>query len=212
MLAVSKLHSSANAWCALVCILLLSGASNITYAQTATKITMEKSIKLSIEINAPIEKVWSSWLTPEGTSKFFAPGCLIDPKPLGQYDIYFMPDAPAGQRGAEGNYIMAMQDKRMLSFTWDAPPQFPEIRKHRTLVVLRFNKLSENKTQISLHQTGWGEGKEWDEVYNYFIEAWGSVVLPFLKYSLEVKPVDWSDFPKNLPQGLKPALNLNAGK
>ena len=69
-------------------------------------------------------------------------------------------------------------------------------------------QLADNKTQVILAQTGWGTGKEWDDVYNYFISAWGSTVLPFLKYSLEVAPVNWTDFPKKLPKDLKPAAQF----
>ncbi len=57
----------------------------------------------------------------------------------------------------------------------------PEIRKHKTLVTLKFYSLGDNRTKVTLSHTGWGEGEEWDEVYNYFVSAWGDVVLPNLK-------------------------------
>lgn len=176
-------------------------------AQTSAP-AAERAIKLSIEINASVADVWSRWTTPEGIAKFFAPACEVDAVPLGRYNIYFAPNAPVGQKGAEGNHIMAIQDKKMLSFTWDAPPSFPEIRKQRTLVILRFTSLAEKKTLVTLTQTGWGEGQDWDTVYGYFGKAWGEIVLPFLKYSLENGPVDMSDFPRSAPKGLTPAVVL----
>ena len=93
----------------------------------------------------------------------------------------------------------------MLSFTWDAPPQWPEIRKQRTVVSVRLYKITDTETLVTLSQTGWGVGPEWDVVYDYFGKAWGGFVLPNLKYSLEVGAINWKDFPKNTPQGLKPA-------
>lgn len=166
----------------------------------------ERAINLSIEINAPVEKVWSQWTTSEGISKFFAPASRIEAKPMGHFDIYFFPNAPEGSRGAEGNFVLALDEGKMLSFTWDAPPQFPEIRKQRTFVAVRLEKLDDVRTRVSLVHTGWGSGAKWDAVYTYFGDAWGQVVLPFLKYSLEKGPVDWTDFPKKLPTGLKPAI------
>ncbi len=185
-----------------VCI----GAVLSSHAQKELRaVNQERSIDLTIEVNAPVEKVWDQWATKEGISKFFAPSSRIELKPLGHFDIYFFPSAPEGQRGAEENLILGVQEKQMLSFTWDAPAKWPEIRKQRTFVTVRFHALGENTTKVTLTHTGWGSGGDWDVVRAYFQTAWGETVLPFLKYSLEVRPVDWTDFPKNLPTGLKPA-------
>ncbi len=170
--------------------------------------TKERVLALAIEINAPVDSVWSRWTTESGRAKFFAPSSKMELATLGYLEILFMPQAPVGERGAENNRVLAVQEKQLLSFTWDAPPSFPEIRKQRTVVILRFQAMDANKTRLVFHQTGWGTGKDWDQVYEYFARAWAVVVLPQLKYSLEVKPVNWSDFPKNLPQGLPPATVL----
>ncbi|HUE83033.1 MAG TPA: SRPBCC domain-containing protein [Pyrinomonadaceae bacterium] len=159
---------------------------------------VDRTIKLEIVVDASVEKVWRAWTTQEGIRSFFAPDCDIDLRVLGKYDILFAPTAPPGLRGAEGNLILAIQEGKMLSFTWDAPPAIPDIRKQRTSVVIRFAQLEPNKTKVSLTQSGWGEGAEWNKAYYYFIQAWGDVVLPFLKYSLEVGPIDWKNPPRQL--------------
>jgi uncharacterized protein YndB with AHSA1/START domain len=165
----------------------------------------EKILNLFIRINAPVDSVWQRVSTEKGIKKFFAPVCRFEPKVLSPFEIHFAPNAPEGQRGAENNRILAIQEKQMISFTWDAPPQWPEIRKQRTVVALRLFKINDKETIVTLSQTGWGLGAEWNAVFDYFSQAWAGFVLPNLKYSLEVKPVDWTDFPKNAPQGLKPA-------
>jgi uncharacterized protein YndB with AHSA1/START domain len=170
--------------------------------------TKEKILGLYIKINAPLDSVWSRWTTEKGIKKFFAPACRLEAKPLGHLDIFFAPDALPGQRGAEDNVVLAIQDKKMISFTWDCPPQWPEIRKQRTIVAVRFYSTSTTETLVTLTQTGWGLGAEWDTVYTYFGNAWAGFVLPNLKYSLEVKAVDWTNFPQNAPKGLKPAEKL----
>lgn len=178
-------------------------AQSLTAAEQA--LIKEKVLGLYIRINAPIDSVWSRWSTEKGLRKFFAPACKFEPKVLSLFEVHFAPGAPEGQRGAENNRILAIQDKQMISFTWDAPPQWPEIRKHRTVVAVRFYKTKDSETLVTLTHTGWGLGPEWNAAYDYFSNAWAGFVLPNLKYSLEVKPVDWTDFPKNAPQGLKPA-------
>jgi uncharacterized protein YndB with AHSA1/START domain len=189
----------------LVMVLILFNPSAKVFAQSGSQPPKERSVALGITINASLDSVWSRLSSEKGFRKFFAPACRFEPKPLGLLDIYFAPTAPAGQRGAENNRVLAIQEKSLLSFTWDAPPQWPKIREQRTVVIIRLHKVEESKTLVTLTQTGWGSGAEWDEVFSYFGKAWGGFVLPNLKYSLEVKPVDWSDFPKNAPQGLKPA-------
>ena len=164
----------------------------------------DRTIKLEIIIQAPAEKVWWAWTTRDGIKSFFAPDCDIDLRVLGKYEILFAPSAPPGRRGAEGNLILAIQEGKMLSFTWDAPPKFPEIRKQRTSVVIRLVPLNQNTTRLEFRQTGWGEGEDWTKVHDYFVSAWGDVVLPHLKHSLEVGPIDW----KNPPQVLKKATRI----
>lgn len=47
----------------------------------------------AFEVNAPIEKAWDAWTTPEGIKTFFAPDCKVDLRVDGAYEIYFFPEA-----------------------------------------------------------------------------------------------------------------------
>lgn len=172
-------------------------------SQTSVAGDIDKTIKLDIVIKAPAEKVWWAWTTREGIKSFFAPDCDIDLRVLGKYEIWFAPAAPAGRRGAEGNLVLAIQEGKMLSFTWDAPPNFPEIRKQRTSVLIRLVRLDQNTTKVEFRQTGWGEGEDWTKARDYFVAAWGEVVLPNLKRSLEVGPIDWKNTPQVLKKGTR---------
>lgn len=192
----------------IVVIIVLFSAFSV-FCQEAPKPGKERMLAMSIEINAPLDSVWSRFATDSGRKKFFAPSSKMELATLGYVEILFNPTAPEGQRGAENNRLLAFTEKQMISFTWDAPSNFPAIRKQRTVVVFRFYKLDSNKTLVTFHQMGWGTGTEWDTVYQYFNKAWSGFVLPNLKYSLEVGQVDWSDFPNKLPKDLKPATILS---
>jgi hypothetical protein len=67
----------------------------------------------------------------------------------------------------------------------------PSVRNERTHVSLRFIDISDNKTKVILTHKGWGEA------YNYFIKAWGTIVLPRLKYRFENSPINWKNLKKN---------------
>jgi uncharacterized protein YndB with AHSA1/START domain len=188
----------------LVAFVLLHAEIKNAFAQPQV-VPKEKDIQLYVTVNAPVDSVWSRWTTEKGLRKFFAPAAVIELKTFGMFEILFAPTAPVGQRGAENNRILAVEEKKMLSFTWDAPPQFPQIRAQRTLVTIRMYPAGDSKTFVTLTQTGWGQGQDWQTVRDYFVKAWGGFVLPSLKFSLEVKPMDWAGFPNNMPKELKPA-------
>jgi len=168
----------------------------------------ERSLSFTIDINAPVDTVWSRWSTVSGLKKFFAPSANLELKTFGRLDVLFAPNQPAGQRGAENNMILAYQEKQMITFTWDAPPTFPEVRKQRTTVIVRFISIDSKRTQVNFTQIGFGTGSDWDAVYNYFGPAWGNLVLPNLKYSCEGGVIDFTNFPGNVPKGLPPAKRL----
>jgi uncharacterized protein YndB with AHSA1/START domain len=163
----------------------------------------DRSIVTTIDVNAPVDTVWARWTTEKGIKRFFAAEPHIELTTLGRFDLYFNPSAPEGQRGAENNRVLAWQQNQMLSFTWDAPPTFPDIRKQRTVVIVRFTELPGNKTSVTLTHTGFGNGKDWDTVFGYFGKAWSDFVLPNLKYSCETPGANLSNIPKGLPAAKK---------
>ncbi len=146
-------------------------------------------------IPADLDKVWEAWTTEEGTKTFFAPKCNIGLFPGGPYEMFFNLEAEPGSQGGEGMRVMAIQPKTMLAFTWNAPPHLPAVRGQMTHVIVRFQKLDECQTSVTLRHDGWGKSAEWDAAYDYFTQAWKVVVLPRLKYRFKVGPVNWEDIP-----------------
>ena len=147
-------------------------------------------------VDAPVGEVWDAWTTEDGIKSFFAPDCNVDLRVDGLYEIFFAPDAPEGERGAEGMRLLAIEPGRMLSFTWNAPPHLSGVRGQRTHVVLWFDDAGEGRTRLALRHDGWGEGEEWDRAFEYFEEAWLEVVLPRLQYRFSMGPVDWKNPPR----------------
>lgn len=156
----------------------------------------ERSINAQILIEASPDAVWNAWTTESGIKSFFAPGCRVEPRVGGHFEIYFNPTGEAGTRGAEGTRILAFQPTQMLAFTWNNPPTIPNIRWQYTSIVVRLKPVGTNKTMVTLNQSGFGEGQDWDQAFSYFSQAWSKRVLPYLKLSLEAGPIDWKNPPK----------------
>jgi uncharacterized protein YndB with AHSA1/START domain len=157
----------------------------------------EKALRKTVTVKAPLAEVWNSWTTAEGIKSFFAPDAKVEARPDGPFEVYFDPYAEPGNRGAYNMRVLAVDEPKMLSFTWNAPPSLPEARKQRTYVTLRFKPVSEKETELTLYHGGWGEGGEWDKAYAYFDRAW-SGVLANLQKRFESGPTDWTDWLRQL--------------
>jgi hypothetical protein len=76
------------------------------------------------------------------------------------------------------------------------------------VVIIRLSAISPTSTLLVFRQVGWGTGEEWEKAFGYFLPAWRDRVLPYLKYSLEVRAIDWKNFPASAPVGLASATLL----
>lgn len=156
---------------------------------------MNKQITYEISVPGSLSEVWNAWTTEEGAKTFFAPSCRIELRPGGAYEMLFNLDAPHGEQGGEGMIILSIQPEKMLSFTWNAPPNLATVRGEMTHVVVRLESRGPDETLVQLVHDGWGEDGEWDQAFDYFTRAWGETVLPRLKYRFEQGPIDWEDPP-----------------
>lgn len=157
----------------------------------------DKRLEFSFNINASAEEVYKAWTTTEGIKSFFAPGAgNIEIKLFGDYQIYFFPDNPIDQKGAEDEKILSYEENSMLSFTWGMPPTFAELRANqKTVVHIRLEQIETARTKFSFTQSGWGSSDNWQRARGYFLIAWGNIVLPRLRYRFDVGPVDWNNMP-----------------
>src|SRR5215467_9927392 len=96
-------------------------ASFVAHAQ-------ERYVETEVRVKAPIDAVWLAWTTTEGIKTFFAPDAHVEARVDGPFEIYINPLAPPGMKGADNMRFLAIQDRKMLTFTWNAPPSLPEAR------------------------------------------------------------------------------------
>ena len=150
----------------------------------------ERAINEKITVKANVDDVWKAWTTTEGIKTFFAPDGKVELRVDGPFQVYMNPYAEAGMKGADDMKIIGFQDRKMLSFTWNAPPSLPEARKQRTVVIVRLIARGDAITDVTLHHVGWGEGGEWDKAFDYFSKSWPSV-LKNLQKRFDSGPVDW---------------------
>lgn len=145
-----------------------------------------------IEVTASLEDVWNAWTTTEGVTTFFTPNATVELRVGGPFEIYFLDENPYGSQGSEDCKILAYLPMKMLSFDWNAPPQFASLRHKHTQVILLFEGIKPGKVKIDFSQYGWGAGDDWDKLYDYFDKAWGHVLGNLQKRFAE-GPLKWED-------------------
>lgn len=150
----------------------------------------DKVLRKEIVIPASRADVWRTWTTTDGVKSFMSPEAWVELRIGGPFEIYFVPSAPPGKRGSEGYRFLNFLPMEILSFDWNAPPQFVELRNQHTQVILRFFNLPPDSTRLEFFQYGWGRGEKWDGLYAYFDRAWG-FVLENLRKRFETRPSDF---------------------
>jgi hypothetical protein len=78
---------------------------------------------------------------------------------------------------------------KILSVEWKAAPQFPNVRRQKTRVDIYFEK-AEALTKVRIEHSGWQEGEEWDEAFDFFDMSWDLDLARMLQ-RLSSGPIDW---------------------
>lgn len=138
----------------------------------------------SAVVNAPIADVWRAWTTSEGLSAMLGRTATVELRVGGPFEILFSDTAPEGERGSEGCSVLSFIPGRMLSFSWNAPPQFPHARAHPAHVVVELRPINDSSTEITLTHAGLDtlahqhpeHAGEYRAVRAYFADAWPRVM------------------------------------
>ncbi len=96
-------------------------------------------------------EVWALWTSAEGITRWLVDSARIELRLGGPFELHFLDDAPEGSRGSEGCRVLSFVPERMLSFTWNAPPHFPEQRAAHTWVVLELAPEDDGTRQRLAH-------------------------------------------------------------
>ncbi|MCU0287347.1 MAG: SRPBCC domain-containing protein, partial [Acidobacteria bacterium] len=160
-------------------LVLMSPAAKLYAIDNPPEVSSEKKLFMTtglmirkvVDVSASVDDAWDAWTTTEGVKTFFAPEASVELAVGGDFEMYFVPNGPKGQRGSEGCKILGFVPGEMFSFTWNAPPHLPSVRGEHTWVVLFFQPLEAKKTRISMVHLGWQVGEEWQKALQYFDKA-----------------------------------------
>ena len=143
----------------------------------------EKVLELSVTVPASRQAVWQAFTTSAGLSTWLTPNAVVDLRPGGEWTAHF----PGGKTG--GGTIISFISQEDIFISALAPEKFPTVRAQRTKVCFHFETKGDF-TLVTLTQTGWKKGREWDQAYEY-LTVGNAQLLAALHNRFVNGPIDW---------------------
>ena len=153
-------------------------------AQSPAKPTAEKVLRIELTIPASRAAVWQAFTTSDGLSTWLTPGATVDLRVGGEWTARF----PGGSTG--GGTILSFVPEQDLVLSALAPDSYPTVRAERTTARFHFESRGDC-TLVSLTQTGWKTGKEWDAAYEH-LAVGNAQLLATLHRRFLNGPIDWA--------------------
>ena len=169
---------------ALIASLISAQAGPVTVEKITTP---EKALRFEVVVPASLDEVWDAFGTKAGMETWIWREARVDLRPGGEWTVVYTPTATGG------GTIVSLVPKKQIVMRAMAPEQFPTVRKERTVATWAFESLGPKSTKVTLVQTGWKAGPEWDAAYEYLSKG-NAQLLTQLRQRFISGPVDWSKF------------------
>lgn len=127
--------------------------------------TPEKALRFEVTLPAPVDDVWAALTTTEGLETWLWRDARVELRPGGDWLVLY----PQGKTG--GGTVVSFTPRKELVLRAMAPEWFPTVRSERTTATFTLAPAGATATKVTLRQTGWKQGKEWDDAYEYLAKG-----------------------------------------
>lgn len=168
-----------------VALLLISSAAHAQFPDPPLE-AGTRTMRATIELNAPIEVAWNAFTTEAGMTAWTAPKAEFDFSIGGLFKTSYDPGADLDGPNAIHQRVLAYEPLRMLSLrTVKAPETFPHAHAiTHTWGVTWFESLGPNRTRMTFTSMGWKDGAQWDAGWAFF-EAGNAMLFDRMRAVLE---------------------------
>lgn len=147
----------------------------------------EKALRFEVVVPASLDDVWTAFTTKDGLQTWLWKEVRVDLRPGGDWIVQYTPTATGG------GTIVSVAPRSEIVMRALAPETFPAVRAARTTATFSFASAGPSATRVTLRQTGWQAGAEWDAAYDYLARG-NAQLLTQLRERFVSGPVDWSKF------------------
>jgi len=149
--------------------------------------TPQKALRFEVVVPGSLDEVWQAMSTEAGMETWLWKDARVDLRPGGDWLVLYTPTATGG------GTIVSFVPRKELVMKAMAPEKFPTVRRERTDVTFSLTAVSPTATRVTLMQTGWKDGAEWDAAYEYLSRG-NAQLLTQLHQRFTTGPLDWSKF------------------
>jgi uncharacterized protein YndB with AHSA1/START domain len=151
---------------------------------TVTKVAgPEKALRFEVTVSASLDDVWGAFTTTDGLATWLWRDVRVDLRPGGDWFAIF-------PQSTGGGTIVSLTPKTQLVIAALAPERFPMVREARTQATFQFAAVTPVSTKVTLVQTGWKTGAEWDAAYEYLATG-NAELLTQLYQRFASGPIAW---------------------
>jgi uncharacterized protein YndB with AHSA1/START domain len=143
----------------------------------------ERALRFEVTVPGSLDEVWAAFTTQDGLTTWLWRDPRVDARPGGDWLAIF-PQSTAG------GTIVSLNPKSQLVIAALAPDRFPTVRAARTRAMFEFAAVTPSSTRVTLTQTGWKAGDEWDAAYEY-LAAGNAELLTQLYQRFASGPIVW---------------------
>ncbi len=165
-----------------------------------TEANGSRVLKLSIQIDAPADKIWKLLVDAEGWRSWAVPIAWVDFGIGGTVETSYSDKAVRGQPGNIKNSIVAYVPEQLLVLrNVQAPPNFRHAEDFgKTVTVINLRPISKDRTQVELDAVGYLNTASFDTLLKQFRygDSW---TLEHLKRAAEHGPIDWAEEARSDP-------------
>lgn len=154
------------------CGLIASGQSliNSSYKNESAEKVLRFECTLPINLNT----AWDLFTKDNKLQKWIAPLAHIELKTGGFLITNYNKTKSLNDTSSIKLTILSYIEKELLILKVDLNNNFPSSTRmsdQNLQEVIQFIKIDNDKTKIISSMIGWGEGEEWDKVYNFFLKG-----------------------------------------
>jgi uncharacterized protein YndB with AHSA1/START domain len=169
-------------------LLVLVQASPVANPVSTLRIAApQKALQFEVVVPASLDDVWQAMSTKAGLETWLWRDTRVELRPGGDWLVLYTPTATGG------GTIVSFTPRAEIVIKALAPEQFPTVRATRTDVTFRLAAAGPAATRVTLLQTGWQSGAEWDAAYDYLATG-NAQLLMQLHRRFTSGPLDWSKF------------------